>query len=242
MTGLAEAVEAMIRAQIGTGKPLAVVVAGHNGSGKSTMWRDSVARMLRIPLVNADRMMLSILPEAGPDGHLVPWAAALRDRDRGWMGVAQQGVEAFVGHAMRANVPFAVETVFSYWEPRPDGTIASKIDRIRDMQKAGYFVLLFFVGLANADLSILRVKTRVLGGGHGVDEPTLRRRFPKTQRAIFEAIKVVDASILTDNSRAVAEAFTVCLVRLGARLVYDIRDGAAAPGVIADWLRAVDPR
>lgn len=242
MTSLADAVATVIQAQIGTGKPLAVVVAGHNGSGKSTMWRDRLADTFRIPLVNADRMMLSILPEAGGGGHLVDWAARLRDRDRGWMGVAQQGVEAFVGHAMAAKVSFAMETVFSYWEPRADGTIASKIDRIRDMQKAGYFVLLFFVGLASPELSILRVKTRVLQGGHGIDEPTLRKRFPKTQKAISEAVKVADASILTDNSRASAEAFTVCRVRLGARPVYDIRDSAAAPAVAAAWLAAVDPR
>jgi predicted ABC-type ATPase len=242
MTSLAEAVDTILSVQIGTGKPLAVVVAGHNGSGKSTMWRDRVAETLRIPLVNADRMMLSILPETGPDGHLVPWAAALRDRDHGWMSVAQQGVEAFVGHAMRAKVSFAMETVFSYWEPRPDGSIASKIDRIRDMQKAGYFVLLFFVGLASADLSILRVKTRVLQGGHGVDEPTLRKRFPKTQRAIAAAIQIADAAILVDNSRTPDEAFTVCQIRLGARPIHDIRDSAAAPAVVTAWLRAVNPR
>ncbi|MDT0510170.1 hypothetical protein [Novosphingobium sp. MMS21-SN21R] len=58
---------------------------------------------------------------------------------------------------MRAKVPFAMETVFSYWEEQPDGTVLSKIDLIEDMQRAGYFVLLFFVGLTNSELSILRV-------------------------------------------------------------------------------------
>jgi predicted ABC-type ATPase len=108
---LVAALEAVLDSQRGTLKPLAVVVAGHNGSGKSTMWRRSLSDRLRIPLVNADRLMLSILPEALGDRHLVPWAAQLRDTDRGWMGVAQQGVQAFVGHAMAARVPFAMETV-----------------------------------------------------------------------------------------------------------------------------------
>ena len=38
-------------------------------------------------------MMLSILPEPGEDGHLVPWAARLRDRDTGWMRVARELIE-----------------------------------------------------------------------------------------------------------------------------------------------------
>lgn len=187
MTTLSEAVGQVLESQRQTQRPLAIVLTGHNGSGKSTMWRLSLADTLRMPLINADRMMLAILPEPGDDGRLTEWATILRDNDRGWMGVAQQGVTAFAGHAIGAKVPFAMETVFSYWEEQPDGHVASKIDLIREMQAAGYFVLLFFVGLASADLSVLRVETRVAKGGHSVDEATLKRRFPRTQRAISEA-------------------------------------------------------
>ena len=174
--------------------------------------------------------------------HLVPWAAQLRDTNEGWMRVAQQGVQAFVGHAMGARVPFAMETVFSYWEDRADGTIASKIDLIKDLQAAGYFVLLVFVGLTNAELSIMRVNTRVREGGHGINEPTLRKRFPKTQKAISAAIRVADASVLADNSRTPADAFTVCRVQLGLMPLYDIRRSARKPpSVISAWLDVVAP-
>jgi pantothenate kinase-related protein Tda10 len=37
LTGLPEAVERILAAQQKTKKPLAIVLAGHNGSGKSTM-------------------------------------------------------------------------------------------------------------------------------------------------------------------------------------------------------------
>lgn len=241
MTSLPAAVEAILAAQKSTREPLAIILAGHNGSGKSTMWRRSLADTLQIPLINADRMMLSILPEAGDDGFLTPWAAALRDTDRGWMSVAQQGVNAFAGHAMAAKVPFAMETVFSYWEPQADGRVLSKIDLIRDMQAAGYFVLLFFVGLASPELSILRVDTRVSAGGHGIDETTLRRRFPKTQRAISDAVKVADAAILTDNSRSPKDAFTVCRVQMGNQEVFDLRRSSAPAPLILTWLDAVAP-
>ena len=73
MTALLEAVDGIPGVQAATQKPLAVIVAGHNGSGKSTMWRLRLADVLQIPLINADRMMLSILPEPGEGGRLVSW-------------------------------------------------------------------------------------------------------------------------------------------------------------------------
>lgn len=243
MTGLPEAVEQILAAQQKTKKPLAIVLAGHNGSGKSTMWRKRLSGQLQIPLINADRMMLSILPEPGSDGALDEWAQLLRDTDESWMRVAQDGVQAFVGHAMRAKVPFAMETVFSYWEEQSDGTVLSKIDLIEDMQRAGYFVLLFFVGLTNAELSILRVHTRVAEHGHDVPMERLLKRFPKTQRAIAAASKVADAAIFTDNSRDLKQAFTVCRVQLSESVLYDLRAGpASVPPAIAEWLETVAPR
>lgn len=199
--------------------------------------------MVQIPLINADRMMLSILPESNSDGALPSWASHLRDTDESWMRVSQQGVQAFVGQAMNAKVPFAMETVFSHWNVGADGVVESKIDLIKDMQAAGYFVLLIFVGLSSADLSVLRVATRVAENGHDVAEAKLRARFPRTQQAIAAAIKVADASLLTDNSRAAAQAFTVCRVEVAGEETFDIRrgEGPAPSKVIYRWLDIVSP-
>lgn len=240
MTALSAAVEQILQAQRATEKPLAIVLAGHNGSGKSTMWRKVLADRLRMPLVNADRLMLSILPEPAADGALVPWAQEIRDTDEGWMHVSQQSVQAFVGHAMAAKVPFAMETVFSYWVVDPDGTVHSKLDMIRDMQAAGYFVLLLFVGLASVELSVLRVQTRVAENGHDVPIDRLMRRFPRTQQAIRAAATLADAAVLTDNSRTTREAFTVARVQIGTDQIYDIREGAP-PAVISNWLNVISP-
>lgn len=242
MTQLSRAVEQILDAQKRTKKPLAIILAGHNGSGKSTMWRKSLSGQLQIPLLNADRMMLSILPEADSNGALVDWAQALRDTDLGWMQVAQSGVKAFAAHAMAAKVPFAMETVFSHWDVQEDGTAKSKIDLITDLQDAGYFVLLFFVGLANVDLSVLRVMSRVADNGHDVPQEKLIARFPRTQFAIREAAKVADATIFTDNSRDEKRAFTVCRVQLGEKAIFDLRleERTIAP-VILEWLDKVCP-
>jgi predicted ABC-type ATPase len=240
---LNDAIDQILHAQRITGKPLAIILAGHNGSGKSTMWRKVLSDRLQIPLINADRMMLSILPETGSDGALVPWAQSLRDTDQSWMKVAQDGVQAFVGHAMQSKVPFAMETVFSYWEELADGTVHSKLELIRDMQAAGYFVLLLFVGLTNVELSILRVQTRVAEHGHDVAMERLIRRFPKTQRAIGAASKIADAAVFVDNSREERLAFTVCRIQVGDECMYDLRQtGRTVPSAIAQWLDTVSPQ
>jgi len=242
VTGLKNAVEQVLAAQKRTQKPLAIILAGHNGSGKSTMWRKSLSNQLRIPLLNADRMVLSILPEPDSSGALIDWAQELRDTDLGWMQVAQSGVTAFAAQAMRARVPFAMETVFSHWKVHEDGTVESKLDLIRDLQDAGYFVLLFFVGLANVDLSILRVMTRVAEHGHDVAQDKLIERFPRTQRAIRAAAAIADATIFTDNSRSEKQAFTVCRVQLGEDAIFDLRNaGESVPRVIREWLEKVSP-
>jgi predicted ABC-type ATPase len=176
VTELLEAVEQVRQAQKQTRKPLAIIVAGHNGSGKSTMWRRDLSGVLQMPLINAERLALSIYPEPDSEGFLPQWAAAMRDADPAWLRVTQQGVTSFIGHAMAAKVPFAMETVFSHERTRDDGSRETKIDLVREMQAAGYFVLLFFVGLTNDDLSVLRVLTRVAQGGHGIPEGRLDRR------------------------------------------------------------------
>ncbi|MBI5721439.1 MAG: zeta toxin family protein [Burkholderiales bacterium] len=241
MTSIAQAVEEVRREQRRSKKPLAVILAGHNGSGKSTMWLNHLSAEFQIPLVNADRMMLSVLPESK---RLPKWAQELRDTNTSWMAVAQKGVEAFVAQAMSRGVPFAMETVFSHWRSLGDGRFESKIDLIKQMQDAGYFVLLFFVGLSNVQLSIARVSTRVAQGGHAVDEQRLLDRFPRTQKAIGLAAFVADATIFTDNSRSKTSAFTLCRIQIRSREIYDIRKASnrRPPRVIAEWLDVLSPR
>jgi predicted ABC-type ATPase len=200
------------------------VLAGHNGSGKTTLWHDGLADELQIPLVNADRLTLSLLPPAGADNKLKPWASRLRDEDERWQKLSQEGVQLFMGLAMDKRMPLAFETVFSYLEAQPDGTIKSKTDVIRTIQEHGYFVILLFVGLASAELSILRVSTRKTQGGHDVPEARLRSRFPRTQRAIRMASEVADLTLMFDNSRDIDHAFTLVRAQRKKEVLYDCRD------------------
>lgn len=237
---LKEAVKEVISEQKKSKKPLAIILAGHNGSGKTTMWyKKKLADMLQIPLINADRMMTSILP---PDEPLPSWAKKIRDENQSWMKVAQKGVESFVVLAMANRVAFAMETVFSHWKKVDKSKIESKIDLIYQMQDAGYFVLLMFVGLSNRFLSQARVQSRFKGGGHNVNQKKLNARFPRTQKAIRIAAKVSDASILLDNSLSEEEAFTVCRVQINGAEIYDQRRSKRTiPTPVLEWLDVVCP-
>ena len=231
--------EALLDKTRGT-KPVAFVLAGHNGSGKSTLWYSRLAESLRIPLVNADRMMMSILPEPDPDTRRMPaWAQELRDNDRRWQVLSQEGVRVFKRLVMDQRMPFAFETVFSHWNLLPDGTHESKADDIRDMQKAGYFVVLLFVGLASEAYSILRVSTRKQQGGHDVALSKLRSRFPRTQAAVGHAAPLADMTLMFDNSRGLDTAFTLVRAQMRKTVLFDARDPGYA---MAPSLRAVcDP-
>ncbi len=205
-------------------KPTAILLAGHNGSGKSTLWYTRLADGLQIPLVNADRLTLSLLPLADENQKLKPWAARLRDEDERWQKLSQDGVQLFMGLIMDQEMSFAFETVFSYLKKQTDGTFRSKTDTILTLQRHGYFVVLMFVGLATAELSILRVATRRSQGGHDVPEAKLRSRFPRTQQAIKMASAVADMTLMFDNSRSVEEAFSLVRAQKKQTVLYDCRD------------------
>lgn len=217
-------------------QPLAIVLAGHNGSGKSTLWYGRIADQSRIPLINADRILLSLLPPALPG-----WALVIRDHNTAWMGAAQRGSEALLAQVALEKLAFGVETVFSYWQVQADGTVRSKISLIRSLQEAGYYVLLIFVGLASVNLSIGRVRSRIAEGGHSVPAERLRERFTRTQQAIRSALGVADAAILCDNSTVQGEAFTIAHIRKGQEVAFDIRCRPNPPKLILRWLDVVAP-
>jgi len=156
----APGLKTLLRTSAPEHKPVVIVLAGHNGSVKSTLWYDRLADDLQLPLVNADRLTLSLLPPAGADNKLKAWASRLRDGDERWQKLSQDGVQLFMGLAMDQGMSFAFETVFSYMEVQPDGTFRSKTDVFRTLQKSNDYVILLFVGLVSVDLSILRTRLK----------------------------------------------------------------------------------
>ena len=230
----------------GGSKPVAIVLAGHNGSGKSTLWHEKLSPVVKMPLINADRLLMSILPEPVPGGNLVAWASKLRDNDTRWQRLTQTGVSAFQALVTDHKMAFGIETVFSHWAVKPDGSIESKIDLITDLQSKGYLVVLIFVGLASVALSILRVSTRRARGGHSVPLGKLKERFPRTQMAVGRASNVADVTIMFDNSLGTDQAFRIARVQRRSRVLYDCRKSSDPSSrelsvVASPWLGIVSP-
>ena len=226
-------------------RPVAFVLAGHNGSGKSTLWYERLAPTLKIPLINADRLTLSILPSPDSMTNMLPgWATKLRDTDQRWQKLSQEGVQLFMGLIMDKKMPFAFETVFSHFRELENGKVESKIDQILALQKAGYYVVLLFVGLMSTDISILRVKTRHASGGHSVPADKLLERFPRTQKAVASAAPIADMTLMFDNSRDISKAFTLVRAQAKKKVLFDCRASqfihdASLLAVAEPWLSKI---
>lgn len=171
---------ASLRAAVADGAPGLVVVAGPNGAGKSTfieLYLDD----LNLPYVNADhiaRVMRSVPPQRPP-----------RDLDRR----AFEEAERLRDDLLRLRIGFCTETVFS--DP-----VGSKLDFLERARAAGFFVVLVFIGLDNAGVSIGRVRQRVAAGGHDVPPDRLIARFPRTLKNLHAAIPIVHEAFLFDNT------------------------------------------
>jgi predicted ABC-type ATPase len=154
------------------------VVAGPNGSGKTTFVTEFLARELPgYPYVNADDIAKARWPsDPGPHAYE---AARVAAETR--------------AHLIAGGRSFIAETVFSH---------ASKIDLIRSAQVAGYHVVLH-VMLVPEELAVRRVAYRAHAGGHDVPEHKIRERYRRLWQLVAQAVSLADRAVVYDNSRSV---------------------------------------
>ena len=153
-----------------------VVLAGSNGAGKSTFFREFLAPT-GIACVNADNVARSLNPGA----------------------VEALGYEAArLAEAIRQDLvargeTFCMETVFS----DPQG---EKVEFLRAAQAKGYIIIFVDIRIASVELSRARVQQRVEAGGHDVPDDRLESRFERTRRNAAAALQFVDVGIVLNNS------------------------------------------
>ena len=154
--------------------PFLLIIAGPNGAGKSSHWdREYRSRNLQIPHVNADEIARGM--PASPD------------RDKHAMFEAQRRRREHIDR----RESFAFETVFSHH---------GKLQEIKPARKAGYFIRLVFIGLADAQLCIARVQRRVALGGHSVPVDRIPGRYARNLENLAKAVLLVDEAAIWDNS------------------------------------------
>ena len=151
-------------------RPVIVAVAGPNGAGKTTFY-DSHLRHAALRFINVD----VLARELGLD----PYAAA---------NVANSLRRDFV----KRRESFVFETVFS--DP-----VGDKLTFLKEAAKAGYTVILCFIGIAGPELSEERVAMRISQGGHDVPSEKLKSRFPRTMSNLAAAIRELPHVLVFDN-------------------------------------------
>lgn len=164
-------------------RPIIVAVAGPNGAGKSTFYRTFLADS-GLRFVNADQLALQL--------NVAPYRAA-------------KLADAVRRELMARRESFIFETVFS--DP-----VGDKLAFLENATDEGYTVVLFFIGIANADASGERVAMRVAKGGHDVPLEKIKGRYRRTMENLRKALRTLPNVFAYDNSdlrspyRLVAEA------------------------------------
>jgi predicted ABC-type ATPase len=157
-------------------RPVAWLIVGINGAGKTTFYEEFLRETLAAEFVNADAIAHERWGEAAA-AHAYEAAEVAEQRRRA---------------LMQERRSFVAESVFSH---------PSKLDLVRDLRTAGYRVHLVYVHVP-LPLARRRVTTRVALGGHDVPVEKIRSRYPRLIANLLAAIPLVERTYLFDNSSA----------------------------------------
>ena len=165
-----------------TRRPNLFILAGPNGSGKTTFaslllqheWGQSCVNL------NAD----ALAQELGD------W------NDMNCILQAQQIIRERMDEALAEGKDILYETVFSH---------PSKLDLIRKALSLGYFVRLFFICTESPRINVDRVAARFAKGGHTVPGAKVSERYNRALLYGAEAMRMVHRGYLYDNSAHVTE-------------------------------------
>jgi predicted ABC-type ATPase len=159
--------------------PRCIVIAGPNGSGKTTFARDFLQREAGVVrFVNADLIAAGLSP-LNPD--LAKVAAGklfLRELDR----------------LADTMTDFSFETTLSGKGYRP---------RFIQLRNAGYRIEIVYLRLASPQLALKRIAARVRHGGHDIPKEDVLRRFDRSWQNFLTVYRpLADRWAVFDNSGA----------------------------------------
>jgi len=136
------------------------LIAGANGSGKSTVARELLPAE-GVPYVNPD----DIARELRPDAPETARVAAGRETFRR------------IGAFFESGASFAVETTLSG---------LTHIRTLRQARQLGYETTLIYIFVDSPEACIARIAARVRSGGHFIPEADVRRRHARSKRNFWE--------------------------------------------------------
>ena len=159
-------------------KPVMCIVAGPNGSGKTT----TTEQLLKNEW-GADSLYIN--PDNIAQEQYGDWNSA---------DAVLKAAQTATGQryeCLSNGTDFVFETVFSS---------AEKMDYLRKAKDAGFFIRIFYVCTESPLININRIAQRYLNGGHEVPISKTISRYYSSLKNISEAIKITDRVYLYDNS------------------------------------------
>ena len=157
-----------------TTPPSLFIVIGANGAGKTT-WTRTNRHLLPQAFYNAD----SIAEGLGDPSAAEPQRQA------------RELVDQKITERLNAHESFGFESTWS-GDSRPAIVAAAK--------KAGYSTGALFIGTSNPEINIVRVRQRVLEGGHDVPESEIRRRWHAASANLAKHWSQLDHIEILDNT------------------------------------------
>jgi predicted ABC-type ATPase len=186
-------------------RPIVVALAGPNGAGKTTFYYSNL-QSAGLRLINADVLARELKMDPYEAARI---AGSVREE------------------LMRQRESFVFETVFS--DP-----VGDKLAFLKEAARAGYTVVLCFIGISGPETSRIRVDMRVLQGGHDVPREKLITRYPRILKNLKAAIRELPHVWVFDNDK-IEDPFRLAAAFEDGRLV-------RAEKPTPKWLRTVFPK
>jgi predicted ABC-type ATPase len=160
-------------------KPTIHVIAGVNGSGKTTIAYELIPNVLNEnEFLNADEIARGLSPFNFESYNLEAGKILLKRFDG----------------LIKEKRSFAIET-----------TLTSVVvnSKIIEAKKSGYKINLLYVWISSFQLAIKRVELRKLSGGHFIDRETIMSRYFRSLKNLNQFItRIVYSFIIVNNSEA----------------------------------------
>ncbi len=159
-------------------KPELIVIAGPNGSGKTTVTQQFLHHEWSegIIYINPDQVAKDVFGDWNSKETVLKAAKYCEDwRER----------------CLTEKTSFVFETVFS---------AEDKINFLYRAKEAGFFIRVFFISTSHPSINAARIANRVIEGGHDVPIPKIISRYYKSILNCEIIAPLVDRLYVYDNS------------------------------------------